>query len=74
MYLINLYKKNVFRLILHPMDSIIISPSREGKKVDLEYLFLEIYHYFFNHNSIFILWLAPTLLSNWKKINRFSFF
>jgi hypothetical protein len=33
MYLIDLYKKNVFRLILHPVDSIIISsPSREGKK------------------------------------------
>jgi hypothetical protein len=59
MYLIDLYKKMYLGSFYTPWIRLLfLLPLEKEKKVDLEYLFLEIYHCFFNHNSIFILWLA----------------
>ncbi len=61
MYLIDLYKKMYLGSFYTPWIRLLfLLPLEKEKKVDLEYLFLEIYH-FFNHNSIFILWLTYIL-------------
>jgi hypothetical protein len=71
MYLINLYKTNVFRFILHLVDPIIISsPSKEGKKIDLEIFFRNIH--FFYHNFIFILWFIDGFEAIKKILSHFN--
>jgi hypothetical protein len=59
MYLIDFYKKMYLGSFYTPWIRLLFFLLlKKEKKVDLEYLFLEIYHCFLNHNSIFILWLA----------------